>query len=362
MENIRPWAHTANAVELPDGRVFVVWSAGQFEGSEDMVIGGAIMERDGTWQESHVVVDQFEMDGERWIPWCPTVLAAADGSLHVFFMGNPRSAYIFDPHPHASQRATWFMGDDRKNKMFHARLADFKSDEIRMLLPDEPGVNTQGRPLHLKSSGWAIPFDSMTTGHSHFLVLDEEINEYEKRGDIYFPPGSMEPSLVQLDDGQIICYVRFGPSWHWGDGIAGREVQGHTWKTISNDECRTFSDPIATNLRNPNGAIDIALSQSGRFLITYNDSYALRLPLSVGISDDLGRTFRVRDVQTGLSEPHYGWSFANFMYNCHAYPKLLQTSDEMWHLFYSHRYECVRHVWFEETWLEGGRKVVGLDE
>ena len=40
--NVRGWAHTANAAELPDGRVLVVWSAGQFEDSEDMVIGGAV--------------------------------------------------------------------------------------------------------------------------------------------------------------------------------------------------------------------------------------------------------------------------------------------------------------------------------
>ncbi len=362
IENIRAWAHTVNAVELPDGRVFVVFSAGQFEDSGDMVVAGAVMNTDGTWEPTHVVVDRFDMDGETWIPWCPTVLLADDGTLHVFFMGNPLSEYVFISQPRSTVRAGWQMGDDSKNKMFHARLRDFRCDTVRMLLPDEPGVNTQGRPLHLRSGGWAVPYDAFPDFHGHFLILDEKIDGYEKRGDVFCPPGSLEPSIVQLPNGRILCYLRFCPKWNWGKATMGQEIQGHIWATTSDDELRSFSTPIATNLRNPSGGVDIALSSSSRLLLTYNDSYALRLPLSVGISDDLGKTFRVRDVETGLAEPVYGWAFANYEYNCHAYPKLLQTRDGIWHLFYTYHYDCIKHVWFDEAWLEQGRKVIGLDQ
>ena len=360
VENVRAWAHTANATELADGRLFLVWSAGQFENSEDMVIAGAVMGADGKWEKTHVVVDRFELEGETWIPWCPTVLTASDGSLHVFFMGNPRSEYVFVNEPRSTVRASWQMGDDAKNQMFHARLRDFRCDQIRMLLPDEPGVNTQGRPLHLQSGGWAVPYDSCHTTHSHLVVLDEQLEAYEKRGDLFCPPGSLEPSIVQLDDGRILCYLRFHPrNWNWTKAVAGKEVQGHIWKMMSEDEGRTFCDPVATNLRNPSGAIDIALSQSGRLLITYNDSYALRLPLCVGISDDLGEMFRVRDIETELGEPVYNWTFANYEHNCHSYPKLIQTSNGLWHLFYTYRYACIKHVWFDEAAVEKGRKVIG---
>ena len=366
IENVRAWAHTANAVALPDGGLFLVWSAGQFEGAEDMVVAGARMDKDGKWGKAHVVVDRFDLNGETWIPWCPTVLQAADGSLHVFFMGNPRSGHVFCPYPVSTVRAAWMLGDDRANRMFHARLRDFKCEKVEMLLPEEQGVNTQGRPLHLRSGGWAVPFDSMTTQHQHFLILDEQVRFVEKRGDLFCPPGSLEPSVVQLPDGDVICYLRYCPrdgDWYGGLVKDAKTPHGHVWKTVSHDECRTFSEPVSTNLRNPNAGIDIALSRSsGRFLITYNDSYTLRLPLCVGISDDLGRTFRVRDVEAGLAEPYYAWPFANYMRNCHAYPKLIQTPNGIWHLFYSHRMECIKHVWFEEAALEGGRKVMGLDD
>jgi len=360
IENVRAWAHTANAAELPDGRTFLVWSAGQFERSEDMVIAGAVMGRGGRWEKTQVVVDRFEMDGETWIPWCPTVLAADDGSVHVFFAGNARSEYEFVPMPRSIVRASWQAGDDARSGLFHARLRDLRCDEVRRLLPDDSGFNVQGAPLHLKSGGWAVPYDSCPGAHSHFVVLDEKIETYEKRGDIFCPPGSLEPSVVQLEDGRVICYLRFhSEGWRWVDAFAGKELQGHIWRTESDDECRTFSDPVATNLRNPSAGNDIALSRSGRLLITYNDSYALRLPLCVGISDDMGETFRVRDIETGLGEPCYGWPSANYEHNCHGYPKLLQTRDGIWHLFYTHRYECIKHVWFDEGWLEKGRKVVG---
>ncbi len=160
-----------------------------------------------------------------------------------------------------------------------------------------------------------VPYDDHNC-HSSFVVFDEQIEAYEKRADLFCPPGSLEPSVIQLEDGRIICYMCFHPqNWNWTRAIEGKDVQGHIWRLESDDECRTFSEPMATNLRNPSAGIDIALSRSGRMLITFNDSYALRLPLSVGISDDLGRTFRVRDVETGLGEPVYGWAFGNYEYN-----------------------------------------------
>ena len=131
---------------------------------------------------------------------------------------------------------------------------------------------------------------------------------------------------------------------------------------LPHDDCRTWSEPVVTNLRNPNAGIDIALGKSGRLLLTYNDSYLLRLPLCVGISDDMGKTFRVRDVETKLATPRFTWWFGNYTNNCYAYPKLIQTRDETWHLFYTHQYDCIKHVWFDEKWLEKGRKVIGLDE
>ena len=70
-----------------------------------MVVAGAVMGTDGKWEKTHVEVDRFELAGETWIPWCPTVLAGSDRSLHVFFIGNRRSEYVFIKKLHTTVRA-----------------------------------------------------------------------------------------------------------------------------------------------------------------------------------------------------------------------------------------------------------------
>ena len=70
-----------------------------------------------------------------------------------------------------------------------------------------------------------------------------------------------------------------------------------------------------------------------------------RVPLCVGISADEGQTWRVRDIESDVG--------------IFAYPKLLQSQDGIWHLFYSYDYRHIQHAWFEEDWLEGGRRVLG---
>ncbi len=123
-------------------------------------------------------------------------------------------------------------------------------------------------------------------------------------------------------------------------------MPGHIWKASSTDDCESFSAPVQTNLRNPSSGIDISLSRTSEsFLIVYNDSYAERVPLSVGISGDGGKTLSVRDVEAKSGS--YG------------YPKLLQTSDGIWHLFYSQNYHHIEHVSFDEDWLLSGRRVIG---
>ena len=78
---------------------------------------------------------------------------------------------------------------------------------------------------------------------------------------------------------------------------------------------------------------------------SFNDSYAERVPLSVGISGDEGNTLQVRDIE--VKNGIYG------------YPKLLQTRDGLWHLFYSQNYHHIEHVSFDEDWLLSGRRVIG---
>ncbi|MGQ9630534.1 MAG: exo-alpha-sialidase [bacterium] len=338
--NIRPAAHAANAMELADGSLFAVWYCGSYEGAEDQRIAGSVKRPGGAWSPPHVVVDRFDFEGDAWIPEIGVPFPGPGGELYIYFWAIPFSSFSLRGEPPKWVRSI------PESKLFFSPLlsVDFygsaESDYAAgkpQKISDEKGLVFQGSALRLASGRWVIPFHTERRElwfHSRFLVSDDGGRSWSVRGDIYAEPGCLEPSVAQLPSGEVLCYMRRGGK------------MGHIWKAVSSDDCETFSEPIQTNLRNPHSGVDIAVGASGRLLIAYNDSYCLRTPLCVGISEDGGRTFRVRDVEVREGE--------------YSYPKLLQARDGVWHLFYTHRRTHIQHAWFDEGWVEGGRKVIGL--
>jgi len=118
------------------------------------------------------------------------------------------------------------------------------------------------------------------------------------------------------------------------------------WFARSADEGDSWSSVVATNLRNPGSGVDVASSSSGRLLIVFNDSEGMRTPLTVGLSEDEGKTWLTRDVETAAGE--------------FSYPKLLQTPDSLWHLFYTYQRTHIQHLVFAEEFLAEGREVRGF--
>ena len=359
--NIVPFAHAANALELPDGSIFVVWYCGAYEGAEDQRLAGALRVGN-TWQAAHVVVDHFEFDGETWTPETAVPILTPSGEVWLYFFAFPHSrfrlvqdvrSYYIKPHhagfdciPRRMEQPLWCR-DLMKTRVFRTRLADFKQTVVEPVSIPENAPILQGRALHLQDGGWVFPFHcrrgtEMRSARvsAGFLIGDANLENWQMGAEIFAEPGCSEPAIVQLHSGQVLCYMRRPgltrtppPPW------------GHIWRAISTDGCRTFSAPTQTNLRNPDTGNDLYLGRGDRLVVAFNDSYTERCPMTVGISDDLGMTFRSRDVESGLG--------------AYAYPKLLQTRDGVWHLFYSFNYSHIAHAWFDAEWLENGRQLLG---
>jgi hypothetical protein len=353
--NIMPLGHGSNAIELTSGEILVTWYCGSHEGGEDQRIAGALRKPDGRWEPTHLVVNRFEQDGETWIPEIGVPLPSADGGLRLLFWACPLSGFrlmdnpgmirvaggwsggSFFPFPTVTFKEKVWSRDISTSRTFYAQLGDDFVAGTPRPFAEERGLVVMGAARQLQSGRWLVPYHTERKDcwfHSRFFVSDPKQESWQTRGDIYAEPGSLEPVVVQLASGDILCYMRRG------------DRRGHIWRAVSTDECRTFSGPVKTNLRNPHAGVDVGFSQTtGRLLIAYNDSYAQRTPLCVGISDDNGKTFLMRDVE---SKPG---SF--------AYPKLLQDRAGLWHLFYSYDYHHIQHAWFDERWLEDGRQILG---
>jgi hypothetical protein len=353
--NLMPFGHAANALELANGDIFVVWYYGSYEGSEDQRIAGAVLRADGSWQPTQRVVDRFEYDGETWCPEIGVPLTTPDGQLALCFWACPLSSFrlVQNPirlHPSGgSGGGSWFAlptfeGDDAliwtrdisESRVFWSVLNEARVIEPPSLLTDERGLVVMGAARRLRSGRWLLPYHTETKAlwfRSRFFLSDEQQTNWQSRADIYAEPGCLEPVAVERPNGDILCYMRRG-----GYG-------GHIWRSVSKDGGETFTSPEPTNLRNPHAGIDLGLSHTtGRLLLVYNDSYRLRTPLTVGISDDDGQTFRMRDVEVAQGS--------------YAYPKLVQDRAGLWHLFYTNNYRHIQHASFDEAWLEKGRPML----
>ena len=287
---------------------------------------------------------QFPYDGDLWVAEQTCPVETEDGETVMYTWAAPLSSFRLRGE---GENASWGRSIP-ENRPFRFRWEGGQARDIVCLSGqdglDARGIVFQGQamlcdPDRGPAGGWLIPYHTERDPlmfHSRVLIAAGDGVTIERNDmDLYCPPGCLEPALTRLGGDRWLCYMRYG---HRGDGFI--------WRSESSDGGRTFSPPVPTNLRNPHSGIDIATGRSGRLLVAYNDSHSLRTPLTIGISEDEGRTFRTRDVETTAGE--------------FSYPKVYQTRDGVWHLFYTYQRLCIAHVEFEEEWLLGGRKVMRI--
>ena len=115
---------------------------------------------------------------------------------------------------------------------------------------------------------------------------------------------TQEPGLIELKDGRVMMYAR--------------TTHGQQWKFHSSDGCETWTAGSPSNIFGPCGPATIKRLSTGDLVLVWNDheyhdfhcggSLARlansRVPLTVAISKDEGRTWRPRRVLEGKAS---GW-------------------------------------------------------
>lgn len=152
---------------------------------------------------------------------------------------------------------------------------------------------------------------------------------------------NQHPTVLERADGAILALLR--PS--------GR--QGCVLQSESSDGGETWSDAVATELPSPFAALDAVRLADGRFLVIWNSNPKDRNPLTVGLSEDEGRTWPIRkDLVRGEGRFHY--------------PAVIQSEDGTVHVTFTNNRVTIDHVamsvdWVMSTedglqWEEGGRR------
>ena len=342
--NPRPAAHGCNACELADGGIAVCWFAGTREGVEDQRVLVSTSADGSTWSQPDVLVDHFAHDADRWVPEVAALVQTESDELWAVFSAAPISSFIYREDRDA------YLRDLNQARLFQARISWPAASKASRRAADGAGPSMgqpleipsrlpmilQGKALPVPGGGWLIQCNSRDSEgrHAASLFEGEPGGAWRETRHLTTIPGCLEASTAFFADGRILTYARYS-----GYG-------GHIWRSESTTDTSELSEPVQTTLRNPHSGIDIAATADDRMLIVYNDSYRLRTPLTLGLSDDRGRTFRCHDIEYEAGE--------------FSYPKLFCRSDGSWFLFYTHQRKRIACFAFDLEFFADGRPTVGL--
>jgi len=152
------------------------------------------------------------------------------------------------------------------------------------------------------------------------------------------------------------------------------------YTSTSEDGC-AWTRPQPTQIPNNNSSMQVARLSNGHLVIAFNNTQATttrgkptssaRLPLSVALSVDGGRTWPwVRDLEMGQEVPQgiipttmagtdvsdEQKEFAKHVME-YSYPSIVATPDGRLHLSYTFRRRAIKYAEFEESWIKGGGTV-----
>lgn len=302
-----PSCHCATIVETPCGDLLAAWYAGAYETAPDQAIFCA----------------RRSLGATSWTP--PEVLLDTPGHAD----GQP--LLFVDP-----RGRLWFLwvtieGPGRWNDA--SIMGRFSTDdghtwsEMRYLRR-EWGWMIRNKPIILDTGEILLPLYDERQWHTVMGISADAGESWEFGGEIITHPGNIQATVIQRADGTLLALMRTGGT------------RGHLWQATSTDRGRSWSRAVRGPFPNPNSGIDMVRLANGHLVLAFNNTPQGRTPLNVALSTDEGRTWPVvRALETSLGE--------------YSYPAIIQARDGMIHLVYTWRRETIRHVAFDEAWLQG---------
>ncbi len=305
-----PSSHGSTLVETAEGDLLAAWYAGSREKGTDVVILTSRKRLGKPWSKPKVAADT---PGK---PEGNPVLAR-----------DPEGLLLFYQTMHGS-------GEGPTTKTSGWTTCDIKlkqSKDGEAWSPDSYvrrrwGYVIRSKPL-LIDGRLLLPAQNEVKWSSLVLIRDpdgrwRESNEVDTGEG--FKKGNIEPSIVELSSGNLLMYMRSGS-------------RTCIWSSISGDRGENWSEPRATNLPNPDSAVELLRLRS-RTLLAFNNTSAGRCPLTVAISDDDGNTWHsFKDLEKEPGE--------------YSYPAMIADREGLVHVTYTYRRQGIKHATFDEAWL-----------
>jgi predicted neuraminidase len=313
------YKHPAVIEELRNGDLYIAYYGGDGEYAATTAVYGMRKAKGQTeWTKPEVIAQTpFYSDGN------PVVWQAPDGLVWLFYVCR--------------------FGDTWSTSRIKAKISgdNCRTWSDSFMVAMEEGMMVRSRPIELSNGDYLLPvyhetgFDTESVGPdstSRFLRFTPGDKSWKQMAPVQSPKGNIQPGVVQINEKYLVAYCRRG-------GGYGPGHEGYIVRSESRDGGLTWSEGMNTKFPNPNAAIDLLRLTSGNLLLTYNNSFLDRTPLTLALSTDGEKSWAYqRDLGTEKLD--------------YAYPYAIQTRDGKIHLvFTSHRRSVINHVEFDENFL-----------
>ena len=359
-----PQVHAASLAELPGGELAAVWFGGMREGSSDVRILGVYGEphADGgtQWEPPEAIATPEETGAglRRWVRKLgnPVVFTTPRGERWLVYVSATLGGW-----------ATSRLNLLREGVNAPERLVTSPFFNMSTLV--------KGTPVFFDNGDIGVPVYHELAGKFGELLVLAPNGKVRRKLRIAHGRRTLQPVVLVEDAAHAVALMR-----------DASYDQPRVWRSETADAGRHWHTPEATDLPNPNSALSALRLDDGRMLAVANDTEDERLRLSLLVSGDRGRHWRVihrfEDRQENLDAPLPAAAFrarlasdlatigplratpeataSNVMQNAckrdlcnwrYDYPYLVRAADGDFHLVYTWNGAFIRYIRFNAAWL-----------
>lgn len=362
------FVHSPSVAALPSGDLMAAWFAGSREGAADVDIRGTRFDAvTGTWGEERVLVTREMTRRAIGKPirklGNPVIAFSPDERLWLFYVSVSVGGW-------AGSAVNAMVSDD---------LGVTWSKPRQLVTTPFVNISTLVRsaPVFHEDGSIGVPvYHEFLGKFPEYLYLDAQGRVVDKFR-IADGTNSLQPTVVPLDGKRAVALLRH----------AGRE--GHVLATVTEDAGRTWQPEWPVAPWNPNTSLAAVRSGSGSLLVAQNNLLDGRFKLSLDEAtnnltewslvasldaspDPDGKPFpRVRYEElmrkkfldsSGTSRQQLltGYLREIDQRMCHdgmcdfeyEYPYMIRATDGRYHLVYAWNNSFIKHVAFNDAWLE----------
>lgn len=318
--------HSATAIELNNNNVMAFWYGGSREGHKDVGIWQNTWDSSSqTWgQDTMVISRSFTRDTtSRYIRKLgnPVVTRGPDNSIWLFYVSVSVGGWA------GSAINLTRSYDEGKSWSPAKRLITSPFLNLSTLI--------KGSAIHYTDNTIGLPVYHELLGKFGELLRLNTQGEVIDKVRLSWGKTSLQPIIFTTSASNAIALMRYQGPPPYRILTQSTQNAGLNWTTVEK-----------TQLPNPGaGIIGLSLSQDNILLLAFNNDEEKREDMSLAISQDNGKTWKLAAV-VDKKQPDIDGNDVQF-----SYPWLLQSQNGTIHLFYSWHKNAIKHVVFNTAWL-----------